>query len=85
MALLDRRDPEYRKLLDDKIAGIHAEFEAGEISEAVYRASLHVAGLRGEAIDVEVRLHRPFKSLHEVTQTVVNGFVSGLPGRGGFR
>lgn len=82
--LPDRTDPERRFSIEERVVTATSQFERGAISEAVYRATLFGVGMRDDLIDVEVRLHRPFVSLHEVTQRVVNGFMSGLEGRGGF-
>ena len=38
-----------------------AEFKAGEMTEAVYRACLYALGMRGEDISTEVRLNWPEK------------------------
>ena len=54
---MNRSDPEYRLSIEERKATAVSQFERGAISEAVFRASLFAAGMRGEAIDVEVRLH----------------------------
>lgn len=82
--LPDRTDSERRLSVDNRIATVISQFERGAISEAVFRATLFGVGKRELEIDQEVRLHRPFERLHDATQRVVNGFVSGLAGRGGF-
>ncbi len=82
--LPDRTDPERRFSVEERVVTATSQFERGAISEAVYRATLFGVGMRPDLIEAEVRLHLPFVSLHEATQRVVNGFVSGLAGRGGF-
>ena len=77
-------DPERRFSIEERIATAISQFERGAMSETVFRATLYGTGMRNFDIDQEVRLHRPFTPLHDATQRVVNGFVSGLAGRGGF-
>lgn len=79
--MIDRTDPERWRFIEEKIGGAHEQFGRGEITEAVYRASLYALGQRGEEIDINVRLHRPFVSAGEIARRVVDGFVSGLPDR----
>jgi len=76
--MTDRTDPEYRMSNDEKIMTATSQFERGAMTEPVFRASVFAAGLRGAAIETLVRLHRPFRSLAEISAPVV-GFVSGLP------
>lgn len=45
----------------ERIEARCAEFKAGEISEAVFTASLFALGVRGEAIRTEVKLNWPEK------------------------
>ena len=71
---MNRSDPEYRLSIEERKATAVSQFERGAISEAVFRASLFAAGMRGEAIDVEVRLHGPPAPMGEV----IRRFVSGL-------
>jgi hypothetical protein len=74
----DRTDPERRFSIEERIATATSQFERGAMSEAVYRATLFGVGMREFDIAQMVRSHRPFVSLHEATQMVVDGFVSGL-------
>ncbi len=71
---MNRSDPEYRLSIEERKATAVSQFERGAISEAVFRASLFAAGMRGEAIDVEVRLH----GLPAPMGEVIRRFVSGL-------
>lgn len=82
--LPDRTDPERRLSTEERVATAISQFERGAMSEVVFRATLFGTGMRDLDIQYEVNLHRPFVALHEAAQRVVNGFVSGLPGRGGF-
>ncbi len=75
---MDRTDPERRFSIEERIATATSQFERGAITEAVFRASLFAAGKRGQDIETEVRLNRPFRSLVEVSKPIL-GFVSGLP------
>ncbi len=77
--MIDRTDPERPRLIDDRIVTANCRFARGEMTEAVYRATLYGAGKRGDEIETEVRLNRPFRSLAEITAPIVAGFVSGLP------
>ena len=76
--MLDRSDPEHRMAVEDRVATATSQFERGAISEAVFRATLFGVGVPEYEIDQAVRFYRPFVSLHEVTQGVVDGFISGL-------
>ena len=77
--MIDRTDPERPRSSDERVVVASCQFARGQMTEAVYRASLYAAGMRGDAIETEVRLNRPFRSLAEVSAPILNGFVSGLP------
>ena len=76
--MMDRSDPERRFSVEEHIATAVSQFERGAISEDVFRASLFACYIRGSALETEVRLHRPFRSLAEVSKPIIDGFVSGL-------
>lgn len=59
--MLDRRDPERWRDIEDRAQHYHAAFESGRMSPSVYRAWLYTLGFRGREIETEVSLHYPSK------------------------
>lgn len=53
---IDFADPEARTLRAERAAALAAEYEAGEITAAIYRASLKALG--GCDVEAELRAHR---------------------------
>ncbi len=47
--------------IQERAGARSAEFKAGEMTEAVYRASLFALGFRGDDISMEVRRNWPEK------------------------
>ena len=76
--MMDRSDPERRLSIEELVATAISQFERGAMTEDVFRASLFACYIRGSALEIEVRLHRPFRSLAEVSKPIIDGFVSGL-------
>ena len=74
----DRTDPERRLSIEERVATATSQFERGAISEAVFRATLFAVGMRERDIDQLVRLHRPTRSLADVSMPILGRFVSGL-------
>lgn len=74
----DRTDPERRLSIEERVTTATSQFERGAISEAVFRATLFGVGFPEYEIDQLVRLHRPTRSLAEVTRPILGRFVSGL-------
>lgn len=82
---MDKRQQETRELREDRYAIACAAFEADQMTIDIFRATLHQLGFRGRAIETEVNLHWPFKTIGQAAQQSVKSaddarkFVSGLP------
>lgn len=77
--MLDRRDPETPDMRRHRADEAGRQFNAGEITEPVYRATLFGLGYRGAEIHAEVVQHSP--TPRSASTTVCNpgtGFVSAM-------
>lgn len=59
--MIDRRDPEHREVVEARLNEAHRQFRSGEISESLYKASLHAIGMRGRVIEQHTSANWPVK------------------------
>lgn len=57
--MLDRRDPERWRDIEDRAQHYHAAFEAGRMRPDIYRAHLFNLGYRGRELESAVSLNWP--------------------------
>lgn len=80
--LPDRTDPEAPKLRDELAQVTTGQFEAGLVSEPVFRKALERMGFTAREVDDHVRLHRRFRTVGEAAEAIIAQalpFKSGLP------